>query len=165
MPDLYEKRIEAIVSFSVENGFKLFGRGWDSSRRVPARVIDSCYMGPTPDKHETLKGFRFNLCFENTRFDGYVTEKIFDSFFAGAIPVYLGAPDVTSLIPADSFVNVADFASPDELRDHLRSIGVNEAERYRDAARRFLASPAFDVFHEQTFVEAVVEEVTRAAKA
>ena len=41
-------------------------------------------------KHEYLKQFKFNICPENCIDDGYVTEKIFDSFYAGCIPIWNG---------------------------------------------------------------------------
>ena len=161
VPDLYEERLEVIAAFAGDPGFRLFGRGWDGARRLHPDVIRSSYGGPVADKHEVLSGFRFSLCFENTRFPGYVTEKIFDCFFAGTIPVYLGAPDVATLIPADSFIHVPEFGSFEELRAHLRGVSADDAAGYLESARRFLASDAFDPFHEETFVNAIVDEVQR----
>ena len=30
---------------------------------------------------------------------GYITEKIFDSFFAGVVPIYWGAENITDYVP------------------------------------------------------------------
>ncbi len=38
-----------------------------------------------------LNQFKFNLCPENSNNSGYVTEKIFDSIWAGCIPIYWGS--------------------------------------------------------------------------
>lgn len=51
------------------------------------------------DKNRYLSEFRFNICPENVDAPGYVTEKIFDAFRCGAIPIYQGScgrpePDV-----------------------------------------------------------------------
>ena len=50
------------------------------------------------NKIEYLKEFKFNICAENTISDGYITEKIFDAFSSGCIPIYSGdkklEPDV-----------------------------------------------------------------------
>lgn len=43
------------------------------------------------NKLEYLKQFKFNLCPENTNFNGYVTEKIFDAIISGCIPIYWGS--------------------------------------------------------------------------
>ena len=46
------------------------------------------------NKIEYLKRFKFNICPENRSVAGYVTEKIFDSIAAGAIPIYYGGGGV-----------------------------------------------------------------------
>ncbi|MCI2048242.1 MAG: glycosyltransferase family 10 [Lachnospiraceae bacterium] len=43
------------------------------------------------DKLRYLRTFRFNICPENTDTEGYCTEKLFDSFRTGTIPVYNGS--------------------------------------------------------------------------
>lgn len=43
------------------------------------------------NKINYMSKFKFNLCPENSDYPGYVTEKIFDSFKAGCIPIYWGA--------------------------------------------------------------------------
>lgn len=53
------------------------------------------------NKVRYLQQFMFNLCPENTNIEGYVTEKLFQSFDSGSIPVYWGyssnpEPDVVN---------------------------------------------------------------------
>ena len=43
------------------------------------------------DKHKYVREFKFNICPENVNRFGYVTEKIFDAFRAGSIPIYYGS--------------------------------------------------------------------------
>lgn len=43
------------------------------------------------DKLQYLQQFRFNICPENVDAPGYVTEKIFDAYRTGTIPIYHGA--------------------------------------------------------------------------
>jgi len=38
-----------------------------------------------------LSQYKFNLCPENSNYEGYVTEKIFDSVSAGCLPIYWGS--------------------------------------------------------------------------
>ena len=42
------------------------------------------------NKHEWLQNYKFNLCFENASFPGYLTEKLFDAYNAGCVPIYWG---------------------------------------------------------------------------
>jgi hypothetical protein len=41
-------------------------------------------------KRDYLFHKKFNICPENVDASGYVTEKLFDAFAAGTIPIYLG---------------------------------------------------------------------------
>jgi hypothetical protein len=42
------------------------------------------------DKIDFLKRFRYNICPENSKYEGYFTEKIFQSLESGCIPIYWG---------------------------------------------------------------------------
>lgn len=37
-----------------------------------------------------MKQFKFNICPENSRANGYITEKIFEAIISGCIPIYYG---------------------------------------------------------------------------
>lgn len=45
------------------------------------------------NKFDYLKQFKFYVCPENLLADGYVTEKLFDSFYCDCIPLYAGGGD------------------------------------------------------------------------
>lgn len=53
------------------------------------------------DKRAYVHEFRFNICPENSNRFGYVTEKIFDAFRAGSIPIYYGSDNR----PEPGFIN------------------------------------------------------------
>jgi hypothetical protein len=64
----------------------------------------SNWKGATPSKLDTLSRYKYSLVIENST--GYLSEKIFDSFFARCIPVYVG-PSVDKFeIPANLVVKV-----------------------------------------------------------
>ena len=44
--------------------------------------------GPVINKIEFLKSYKFSIAMENTEGNGYISEKIVDSFLAGNIPIY-----------------------------------------------------------------------------
>jgi hypothetical protein len=48
------------------------------------------------------------ICFENSNNDGYITEKIFNVFLAGSIPIYNGSPDVSKYLNIDSMLLFKD---------------------------------------------------------
>lgn len=42
------------------------------------------------DKQKWLQEYKFNLCFENSSYPGYLTEKLIDAYSAGCVPIYWG---------------------------------------------------------------------------
>jgi hypothetical protein len=91
-----------------------------------------------------LRRYRFNLAFENSIDRDYVTEKWFDCFIAGCVPVYLGAPNIGDYAPAPgSYLNAADW-SPRELAMELQALAA-DPQRYGKffAWKQNGASPAF----------------------
>lgn len=65
--------------------------------------------GPVDDKIEFHSKHKFVICFENSCHPGYTTEKIFDAFAAGCIPIYWGDPEITRVFNPDSFINVTEL--------------------------------------------------------
>lgn len=83
--------------------------------------------GP-PSKLDTIASYKFTLAFENANAPDYVTEKFYDPLIAGSVPVYLGAPNVDELAPADRcYIDVADFSGPEELARYLLSLHEDDA--------------------------------------
>jgi hypothetical protein len=48
--------------------------------------------------------YKFIICFENSKTNGYITEKIFNVFLSGSIPIYDGAPNINDFINPNSFL-------------------------------------------------------------
>jgi hypothetical protein len=67
--------------------------------------------------------------------------------------VYWGAPEVADLIPAESFIDMRQFDDFGDLRRFLHGLTQRQVTGYRDAARGFLESAAYDPFRSQAFVE------------
>ncbi|WP_300712291.1 glycosyltransferase family 10 [uncultured Brachyspira sp.] len=63
----------------------------------PSRLFhndDTLKLNFNNNKIEYLKDFKFNICPENTISEGYITEKLFDAFEAGCIPIYNGDENI-----------------------------------------------------------------------
>ncbi len=160
--DLYSERLNAIRFFHKTDGFDLFGKGWDDTSRLnksDREIIRKINPTEVDDKLETLSNYRFSLCFENCVFPGYITEKIFDSFFAGCIPVYYGAPDIAEFIPKETFVDFRDFRSLADLEGFLRSITENEYSAKLTSIREFLKSNQFKQFTESRFADQILSMI------
>ena len=80
-------------------------------------------------KINLYKQYKFVIAFENACATDYVTEKFFDPLIAGAIPIYLGAPNIDEYAPGEHcFIHVNDFKSPKELASYIKECCNNEQE-------------------------------------
>jgi hypothetical protein len=158
--NLHDNRIEIIRFFEMHapEMFTLYGKGWDipavrpghmgrlikrmnewRARMVPSHPFPS-YRGAINKKSEILDRAKFSICYENSRGSpGYLTEKIFDCFTSGCIPVYIGTTHKTAPIPADCYIDGDSFKNPAELLQFLQSIDAADHARYQSAIQRFLA--------------------------
>lgn len=148
--ELYSQRIKWALGLKKFMGVDLFGRGWDKvvSRASLWRVfllnyfkIQDIYRGSCGSKLEVMSHYDFVLCFENLIMDGYITEKIFDCFYSGAIPVYRGGDDINLRIPSGCYIDLRKFKNAKELSDYLLKLSGEEKENYRQEAKKFLLSP------------------------
>jgi hypothetical protein len=163
----YSARANLIRAFSVRDDFDLYGEGWQERHpAMDAQAYEAArrvYRGPVRDKLGLLARYRFALAVENTRFRGYITEKLFDPMYARCIPVYVGAPDVAQFVPPAAFVDAGQFPTYAALEQFLRAMTEEEAVRYIDAAHQFLASPAFEQFCADHFARDLVDAVLAVA--
>ena len=139
--ELYSKRKEAIEYLEkTKCEFDLYGFGWDKS-------INPSYMGKIEHKLDVLSKYKFSICYENMQgVNGYITEKIFDCFFAGTIPVYWGADNICDYIPQGAFVDKREYKKMEDLIEKLHSITYEEYLDYRKCAVDFLKSEKFNKF-------------------
>jgi hypothetical protein len=153
--ELYSERRRAIRYFCGHQDFHLYGSGWDkwllgvSYGDYKAGL--NCYQGKCGNKIEKLAEYRFSICYENTIFPGYITEKIADCFYAGCVPVYLGAPDISDYIPKECFIDKRLFGNYKDLGRFLSRVGPFEFAAYHKAINDFLHSKVFDRFYQDHF--------------
>jgi hypothetical protein len=143
---LHDARIDLLQVLGLRGKVEIYGRGWDDSGIMPpsqAAKIDSirpALRGLCDDKHELLSRYKFTIAYENTAYPGYVTEKVIDAIVSSSIPVYLGAPDITVQLPAATFIDARDFASPEALAVRMEQMGEAEASAMIEAGRKFMQS-------------------------
>ncbi len=154
--ELYSKRRRAIRYFEEfhPDEFDLYGFAWDSAE-FPS------YRGMIREKGEVLSRYKFAVCFENmTGVGGYITEKIFDCFRSGCVPIYLGAPNIESYVPADTFVDFRNFHDYDKLYVHLQQMTEDEYNGYLERIDRYLKSVMYaERFSKEAFSQTVIEKI------
>jgi hypothetical protein len=161
--ELYTLRLNAIDFFHDKVEFDLYGRNWDKKLwgipRAQYLAALKCYKGSVNDKVETLSNYKFTICFENAIYEGYITEKIFDSFYAGSVPIYFGAPDVLDYIPAGCFIDFREFENFDKLLVYINNISKSRFNEYLSSISKFLDSPEFLKFSETTLANKLLNTI------
>lgn len=177
--ELYSERIKGIRWFekNAPKDFDLYGINWDRpahlglmklfkklpilERMLPFEPFPS-YKGRVVSKNEVLKNYTFAICYENIAdVPGYITEKIFDCFFAGTIPIYRGASNITNYVPYDCFIDQRNFSSYEELYIYLKSLNENDIRSYLNRIENFLQSEQAQAFHVRHFAQTIVKEVLK----
>jgi alpha(1,3/1,4) fucosyltransferase len=179
--ELYSERVRAIHWFekNAPQDFDLIGLNWDKPlftgslslanyplrfmyRRIKLlRHIKShkfpSFIGPNKkSKHKTLHDYRFCIAYENSIEEDYVSEKLFDSYFAGCVPIYVGAPNVLEFVPKETFIDKRYFKSYEELYKYLKGMSEAEYNRYLDAISAFVHSPAIHPYTSEGHADAFI---------
>jgi hypothetical protein len=144
---LHDTRLSAIDYFCNQSVLDIYGYYWKDLNNLPLKWrrrlkhhILKWSSGQCEDKKQTIANYKFALCFENTIYPGYLTEKMIDCFVAGVIPIYLGDPDVEKTIPPDIFIDMRKYNSWNDLYAKLKSVNKIEGEKMIRSARQFLES-------------------------
>jgi len=151
-PDLLGERVKFVEAMGKD--IDIYGR---DTKDVPNtwKTFPN-YRGPVQNKIETLRYYNFTIAFENTDEDGYITEKIFDAFLGGAIPLYWGGGKyLKETIPSDCYINCRN-QDPCEIHQMIRNMSEKDIVPYRRAAVRFLKSESARLFTRKYWAERVI---------
>lgn len=93
---------------------------------------------PVPTKNEVGSRYRFVMCFESALMPGYVTEKPFDAWQLGAIPLWRGS-DTAGFLNPRALVNAADFSTLRDFVDFVRELEGDDSRRVTMLSEPLLA--------------------------
>ena len=154
--ELYTERQKTILFFEINHPaeFALYGRGWASSLKT--------YKGSVLKKVDTLKNYKFSIVYENCKeVPGYITEKIFNSFEAGCVPIYWGAPNITSYIPKECFIARENFKTNVELYEFMKNMKKEQYLEYIKNIQTYLGSEKAQLYSSENFVKIMMDYISR----
>jgi len=178
--DLYKERIEVIRWYekNAPQYFLLYGLGWNKpepaftfsekiSRRTKRLATQAfgyrpfpSYAGEVVDKGSVYQNTKFGYCYENVaNLPDYISEKIFDSFFNGCVPIYWGSNTINEHIPSNCYIDRRNFQSTEKVHEFLRSISAIEYQQYQDNILKFLISPKAMEFDTTSYVSTIVNKI------
>ena len=82
--------------------------------------------GSVGDKIEFLSHYKFSICMENSKTQGYISEKLVDCFEAGTIPIYFGDDTILELLNNKSYIHVKNEEEFDEKIELIKKIDNND---------------------------------------
>jgi hypothetical protein len=87
--------------------------------------------GPVKDKIEFLLDYKFSIAMENTNGDGYISEKIVESFISGTIPIYYGSYMIDEYINPKSYILINGPEDMYQKIEYIKKID-NDDQLYKN---------------------------------
>jgi hypothetical protein len=84
-------------------------------------------VGKIKDKIKFLSHYKFSIAMENSEGQGYISEKILDSFMAGTIPIYYGGYTIDEFINPKSFILIKNENDMINKIEYIKKIDNDEA--------------------------------------
>ena len=177
--NLYSERVKTIRWFerNAPNDFALYGKKWNLSGRISTRfgaIVHSIekkipfnrnpfpsWKGSVLNKQEVLLRSRFSIVYENIQgLQGYITEKIFDAFVTGNVPIYWGASDIEKYVPKECFIDRRDFNNHKQLYDLLKNMSEDRYIDYQNSIKNFLENKS-ELFSCNKFADDIVSKIMK----
>jgi len=173
---LVRKKVISFFSKKNQKEFKLYGHDWDKfifanrylnyifkithlrklKKLFNKFFMKKIYFGSVKNKKTVIEKTKFSFAIENTNvFDNYVTEKIFDVFRFGSVPIYWGPKNLT-LIPKNTYINFNDFSSLEDLYTFCINLDDYGYNNYLSNIRNFLLDEAY-IFSPEFFSSTVFD--------
>jgi hypothetical protein len=166
LPDIHEvKRTETasnkkgFCSFVVRNGsciqrnnmfnllskYKQIDSGGPLFNNIGHVLMRDNLNGFHLSKYEFLKERKFNLCYENSSYPGYVTEKLFHALTYNTVPIYWGSPTVEMDFNTKSFISRHDFESDEDMINKIIELDRDD-DKYNEMLSQSILNPKNTVF-------------------
>lgn len=103
----------------------IYGKGWP-----PGYSLENSREGEWwKSKPGILQKYNFCIAMENCLQPYYISEKLWDSILNGCLPIYCNNGTIYTDFPKDSFLDIRNFASLDELWTTVKSMSLDEWNR------------------------------------
>jgi len=108
------------------------------------------------DKFEIARNYNFILCFENSFYPGYVTEKLLEAYQTTAFPLYWGH-DHFGFFNQDTFLNFANYDSEITILSIIEDL-MKDFQLYKSKLEMPLLKKAYDFEALKTRIGASLEK-------
>ena len=89
------------------------------------------------DKFEVGKNYNFQVCFENTIFPGYITEKLLHAYISNNIPLWMGL-DTDPDLNKKAYINLVNFENLELFTKHVSNLYKDKSKMQEVIEQPFL---------------------------
>lgn len=152
----------------------IYGGGWENKKsrlvgpskyfgkiqafnniRIYNRISKS-WVGPIENKKEIISNYKFCFSYENTdNYPGYITEKVFDAWMSGCVPIYRGEHSFEEKY-SDILISPRILGKK-KCMEMIRGLDANEARKITNKFNNFLDKGEFNDFSHLTFQNKVLD--------
>ena len=131
---------------------------------VPLHSFGACLnnmprTARSDSKIETLRRYKYCVAIENSEDRHYVSEKVYDAFVAGCVPIYFGAPNVLDYVPhVDAIIDVRSLGGVRGAAEEIAMLAADDeayASKHAWRDRPETWSEGFKRLQEQTWRDGV----------
>lgn len=148
-----------IASHESEHGIRGdFFKALNAKKRVESA---GTYLNNMPDgmtvnwsdgtKVDFQKKCRFSLCFESTKDEGFITEKIVEAFYTDTIPIYYGSSNIKEIFNPKAFIDISDYPNYEAAIERILEIEQDD--------NLYLAILRQPIFNNPKYAEEKMEEL------
>lgn len=118
--------------------------------------------GDHKNKINFMKNFKFNIAFESSKSDGYVTEKILHSMAVNSIPIYWGTDYVKKDFNSQKILFYDDFENDEHLIENILKINGD-----KKILKKYQNQPIFEGnkiperFHPDNILEFIIKIIEK----
>lgn len=91
------------------------------------------------NKLNLIKKGKFNICFENTKYPGYFTEKPIHARVAKTIPIYYSDRRYQEDFNKNAFIHMSDFSNETDLINQIKKIDQSD-----ELFQEYISQPIFN---------------------
>ena len=123
--------------------------------------------GPVKDKIKFFSSYKFSIAMENSEGDGYISEKIIDSFISGTLPIYYGDYNLDEYINPKSYILIKNEKNIKKKIEYIKEIDHDDKKYLKILKEKILINENIDKFiseERQKFIYNIFEQDLKKAK-
>jgi hypothetical protein len=117
----------------------------------------------TQEYRDFIKQYKFIICFENTKINTYITEKIVNPMLAGIIPIYWGTHHIKNVFNQDSFLLLENESNDDfnNLIEKIKELDQDDNKYLEFVNRPVFTQQNIQYWNEHYTIDKIAESIDK----